>query len=155
MQNDASGNNNGLAGGADETVARTLIDSFTTDMRVATHRLVADEPADKGGNGLGPSPYDLLSAALAACTGMTLRMYATRKNLPLRSVTVRVRHGKVHAEDCLDCESDASHVDEFRREIAIEGELDAEQRHRLLEIAEMCPVHRSLRGEIKIRTELA
>lgn len=154
MQNGNQGDNNALDGSADESVARTLIDSFTTEMRVATHRWVADEPAAQGGNGLGPSPYDLLAAALAACTSMTLKMYATRKSLPMTSVTVRVKHGKVHAKDCTDCESGAARIDEFRREISIEGSLSDSERQRLLEIAEMCPVHRTLHSEIKIRTTL-
>jgi putative redox protein len=154
MQNGRPTDNSKLAGAPDAAVARTLIDSFTTELDIAGHRLVADEPADKGGNGLGPSPYDLLAAALAACTGMTLKMYAARKNLPLASVTVRVTHDKIHAEDCSDCTSDKAKVDEFRREIVLEGGLDEEQRARLLEIAEMCPVHRTLHGEIRIRTAL-
>lgn len=155
MQNEAAGDKRGLDGGPDESVARTLIDSFATELAVATHSLVADEPADRGGTGLGPSPYDLLSAALASCTSMTLKMYATRRSLPLESVTVRVRHDKLHIEDCADCESESSRVDEFRREISLEGDLDDAQRQRLLEIAEKCPVHRTLQSEIRIRTALA
>ncbi len=155
MQNDDAGDNRRLTGSADESVARTPIDSFTTDLSVATHAMVADEPADKGGHGLGPTPYDLLSAALASCTSMTLRMYASRKSWPLKSVTVRVRHGKRHIDDCADCTSDASQIDEFRREIALEGPLDEGQRQRLFEIADKCPVHRTLQGEIKIRTTQA
>ena len=154
MQNEETGDNRRLTGAADESVARTLIDSFTTELQVATHRMVADEPAGKGGNGLGPSPYDLLAAALASCTSMTLKMYAARKTLPLESVTVSVRHGKVHIDDCADCTSDASHIDEFRRVISLEGDLDERQRQRLLEIADKCPVHRTLESEIRIRTVL-
>jgi uncharacterized OsmC-like protein len=155
MQNDPLTDNTRLEGSADEAIARTLIDSFTTELSIATHAFVADEPAAAGGNGLGPSPYDLLSAALASCTSMTLRMYATRKSWPMKSATVRVRHQKAHIKDCLDCESDRSHVDEFRREIELEGDLTDEQRRRLLDIAEKCPVHRTLGSEIRITTALA
>ncbi len=154
MQNEKTSDNRRLEGDPKESVARTLIDSFTTELQVATHRMVADEPAEKGGNGLGPSPYDFLAAALASCTSMTLRMYATRKALPLESVKVSVRHDKVHADDCADCTSDASRIDEFRRVVSLAGDLDPDQRQRLLEIADKCPVHRTLQSEIRIRTVL-
>ena len=135
-------------------VARTLSSGFRTDIRAGGHALVADEPLSVGGNNLGPTPYDLLSAALAACTSMTLQMYARHKKLPLESATVSVVHDKVHAEDCEDCESGAGKIDEFRRSITLVGELDQEQRARMLEIADRCPVHRTLHGEIKVRSEL-
>lgn len=143
-----------LRGNTDEVVARTFIDGFRTDVIAGDHALVADEPLDVGGTNLGPSPYDLLSAALASCTSMTLKMYAARKNLDLSAVTVRVRHGKIHAEDCSDCESKGGNIDEFQRELTIDGNLDATQRARLLEIADKCPVHRTLHSEIKVRTRL-
>ena len=138
-----------------EVAARTLGGSFRTEINAGGHALVADEPAAVGGGDGGPSPYDLLSAALASCTSMTLMMYAKHKGLDLASVTVRVRHDKIHAKDCEDCESTGGRIDEFRRELEIEGALTDEQRQRMLEIADRCPVHRTLHGEVKVRTTLA
>ena len=144
-----------LRGHAGEVAARTFIDGFRTDVVTGDHALVADEPLKVGGTNLGPTPYDLLSAALATCTTMTLKMYATHKKLDLDSVTVRVRHDKVHADDCRDCESRAGKIDEFQRELTLDGDLDDAQRARLLEIADKCPVHRTLHEEVKVRTRLA
>ena len=137
-----------------EVVATTFTDSFRTELNVGPHSLIADEPASVGGTNLGPSPYGLLSAALASCTSMTLKMYATFKKLDLRSAQVRVWHRKIHAEDCADCESADGKIDEFRREITLDGDLTADQRQRLLEIADRCPVHRTLHSEVKVRSEL-
>lgn len=143
------------ATGDHETAARTRIGGFRTDIVAGGHALVADEPASVGGTDAGPSPYDLLSAALAACTSMTLKMYASHKKIDLDSATVRVRHGKVHAKDCKDCESSEGRVDQFERELVLTGDLTQEQRQRMLEIADRCPVHRTLHGEVKVRTALA
>jgi putative redox protein len=118
------------------------------------HELVVDEPADVGRDG-GPTPYDLILAALGSCTSMTLRLYAQRKGLPLDDVEVRLSHQRIHARDCADCDTDKPMIDEITVRIALRGPLDEEQRRRLLEIAEKCPVHRTLSGEIKIRTSLA
>jgi len=139
---------------AGEVVARTPAHGFRTDVRAGRHELLADEPTSIGGSDLGPTPYDFLSAALATCTSMTLQMYARHKNLPLDSATVRVMHDKIHAEDCKDCESGSGKIDEFRRTITLEGELTDAQRERMLEIADRCPVHRTLHGEVKVRSEL-
>lgn len=144
-----------LQGAGNEVVARTFIDAFRTELLAAGHELVADEPASVGGTGLGPSPYDLLSSALATCTSMTLKMYATRKELDVRSITVRVSHGKIHAKDCGDCETTAGRIDEFQRTIELDADLTETQTERMLQIADMCPVHRTLQGEIKVRTVLA
>lgn len=138
-----------------EVVARTFSDGFRTDVRAGKHHLLADEPVAVGGTDLGPTPYDLLSAGLATCTTMTLKMYATHKKLKLNSVTVRVTHGKIHAEDCADCESDSGQIDQFRRRISVDGDLNDEELARLLEIADRCPVHKTLHNEIKIRTQLS
>mgnify|MGYP001814222513 CR=1 FL=1 len=138
-----------------ETAARTHAGGFRTEVIAGGHALVADEPASVGGTGEGPSPYDLLSAALAACTSMTLKMYASHKKLDLDSATVRVRHGKVHAKDCEDCESAEGRIDQFERELSLAGALTDEQRKRMLEIADRCPVHRTLHSEVKVRTALA
>ena len=116
------------------------------------HRFLADEPVEVGGADSGPNPYDLLLAALGACTAMTLRLYAERKALPLERVTVRLRHAKIHAADCATCESKEGMIDRIEREIAIEGALDPDARARLLEIADKCPIHRTLTSEIDIAT---
>ena len=126
------------------------------EIRVGRHRLRADEPVAVGGADTGPTPYDLLAAALGACTAMTLRLYAGRKRWPLERTTVEVRHGKIHAEDCADCETKGgARVDRFVRRLVLEGPLDPEQRARLLAIADKCPVHRTLEGSSRIETELA
>lgn len=144
-----------LAAAADEVVARTFVDGFRTDVQAGNHALLADEPRSVGGTDQGPTPYDLLSAALAACTTMTLRMYANFKKLALTSATVRVRHGKIHAEDCVDCETKEGKIDEFSRVLDLEGDLTDAERQRMLEIADRCPVHRTLHGEVKVRTRLS
>lgn len=138
-----------------EVYARTTIDSFATDVRAGHHSFVADEPIAVGGTDTGPTPYDLLAAALATCTSMTLKMYARHKKLDLRSATVRVTHGRIHAEDCEDCSKHEGMIHQFRRQLRLVGDLDNEQRQRMLEIADRCPVHKTLHDEIKIRTQLA
>jgi putative redox protein len=125
---------------------------FQQEITAGAHRLLADEPVDAGGTDSGPNPYDLLLAALGACTAMTLRLYAERKALRLDRVAVRLRHAKVHAADCEACESRDGKVDRIEREIVLEGELDAQQRARLLEIADKCPIHRTLTSGVDIAT---
>jgi putative redox protein len=127
---------------------------FAEAVRIGDHVLAADEPVSAGGTNTGPSPYDYLLAALGACTAMTLRMYARQKNWPLQKVRVRLKHDKIHATDCADCETKEGKVDHIDRQIVLEGPLDEAQRQRLLEIADRCPVHRTLTSEIKIRTRL-
>ena len=128
--------------------------SFQQEVLVGPHRLLADEPKSVGGTDTGPTPYDLLLAGLGACTTMTVRMYADRKKLPLERITATLRHDKIHAKDCEDCETRDGKIDEIRREIELVGDLDDAQRARLMEISEKCPVHRTLHSEIKIRTQL-
>jgi putative redox protein len=128
---------------------------FGQAIRAGRHRLEADEPVAVGGEDSGPTPYGLLLASLGACTSMTLRLYARRKELPLQHVSVRLRHSKVHASDCEDCEAHQPRVDRIERAIELVGDLDAVQRRRLLEIAERCPVHRTLAGEVRVETRLA
>jgi putative redox protein len=108
---------------------------------------VADEPSGVGGTDAGPTPYDYLLGALGSCTAMTLRMYADRKEWPLDSVTVRLSHGKIYADDCANCETETGKIDRIEREIELEGDLDDAQREKLLEIADKCPVHRTLTSE--------
>ncbi len=134
-------------------VARTE-QGFKTDILANGFAITADEPLSVGGTNLGPTPYDLLASALATCTSMTLRMYADRKKIKLDNVTTEVRHAKVHQEDCETCETN-SKIDQFTRVIHLEGELSAEQRQRMLEIADRCPVHRTLESSSKILSELA
>jgi putative redox protein len=136
-------------------VRETGIGKFQQEIAVGPHRLLSDEPVAAGGGDSGPSPYDLLCAALGACTAMTLRLYAEGKKLPLERVGVALRHGKVHAEDCGECETREGRVDRIERVIELEGPLDASARARLLEIADKCPVHRTLRGEVIVPTRLA
>jgi putative redox protein len=125
-----------------------------TEIQVNNHSLVADEPVAAGGTNLGPTPYDYLVAALGACTSMTLRMYADRKGWPLESTSIRLKHQKIHAIDCQDCELKEGVLDKIEREIELDGPLDHEQRQRLIKIADRCPVHRTLRSEIIIDTHL-
>ncbi|MBI3129608.1 MAG: alpha/beta fold hydrolase [Candidatus Tectomicrobia bacterium] len=133
-------------------VAETGEGKFTQSVRAGKHSLRADEPRSSGGDDAGPSPYDFLLAGLGACTSMTIRMYADRKKWPLEGVRVVLRHAKIHAEDCETCETKEGKVDRIEREIALSGDLDGEQRKRLIEIAEKCPVHRTLESEISIVT---
>src|SRR5262245_5375584 len=136
-------------------VAETRASRLQQAVTVGPHHLIADEPVRVGGQDSGPNPYDLLLAALGACTAMTLRLYAERKNLPLERVEVRLRHGRIHAADCADCETREGMIDQIDRSVALTGELDADQRRRLMEIADRCPVHRTLTSEVKIRTREA
>ena len=123
-------------------------------VRAGRYVLRADEPEAYGGNDSGPSPYDLLLASLGACTSMTIRMYADMKQLPLERVTVRLKHEKIHAQDCADCETREGRIDKIEREIELTGALDGTQRAKLLEIANKCPVHRTLHSEVYIPTTL-
>jgi len=118
------------------------------------HSLIADEPKSVGGTDAGPTPYDLMLGALGACTSMTIRMYADRKQIPLEGVKVRLRYSKVHAVDCVDCETKVAKIDHVDREIELIGPLDDEQRQRLLAIADRCPVHRTMTSKIDIVTRL-
>ena len=127
---------------------------FAQEIVSGTHRLFSDEPVTQGGTDKGPSPYELLLAALGSCTSMTLRMYADRKGWPLEGVSVRLRHEKIHAEDCAECETREGLVDFIEKDLSLEGPLDDAQRQRLLEIADRCPVHRTLISEIRIETRL-
>lgn len=128
--------------------------TLTQDITMGPHQLQADEPPSAGGADTGPTPYDLLLAALGACTSMTLRMYANRKKLPLESVEVTLKHSRVHAKDCENCEKENGRVDWIQRDIDLVGDLDDAQRKRMMEIADMCPVHRTLLNEIRIETTL-
>jgi len=137
------------------SVAETRGGKFQAEVVSGAHRLMADEPVSYGGLDTGPSPYDLLSAALGACTSMTLRMYADHKKIDLDRVTVHVRHGKVHAQDCSDCgEGRDGKIDRFERELVLEGDLDEDTRKRLTEIADKCPVHKTLEHEAVVVTTL-
>jgi putative redox protein len=148
--------------GATVTESRTLRDAVVVTesgtgpygqrIAVGGHQLFADEPAAVGGADSGPTPYDLLLAGLGACTAITVRMYAERRGWPLRHITVRLRHRRIHASDCAGCETRTGQLDHIEREIHFDGELTDEQRARLLDIAERCPVHRTLHAEVLVST---
>ena len=135
-----------------DVIVRGDAAGFAQEIVVGPHRLTADEPIEVGGTDTGPSPYDLLLAALGSCTSMTVAWYARTKKWPLESVTVTLRHSKIHAADCRDCETKEGKIDRIEREIHLVGTLDPEQKKKLLEIADKCPVHRTLRSEIDIQT---
>ena len=128
-------------------------DGFTQEVQAGRHALIADEPIKVGGHDLGPTPYDYVLAGLGACTSMTLRMYANHKKWPLEGVEVTARHSRVHATDCEDCEP-GSKLDRFERDLVVTGPLSEEQRARLVEIANRCPVHRTLEAKAEIVTRL-
>lgn len=143
------------AGSGDVVVTETRRGAFEQSVTVGRHRMLADEPVSVGGMDSGPSPYDLLLAALGSCTAMTVRMYADRKELPLERVSVALRHSKIHAADCEQCETVQGQVDRIERTIAFEGALSAADRARLLQIADKCPVHRTLTSEVDIVTAVS
>lgn len=137
-----------------QVVANLGEDGFTTQMRAGRHYFTLDEPKSFGGEDLGPSPYEMLSAGLAACTSMTIQMYARRKKWPLQNVETHVNHQKSHAVDCENCERNSAKIDIFEREIVLKGNLDEPQQQKLLEIADKCPVHRTLSNKVSINTHL-
>ncbi len=124
---------------------------YTNLVRSGKHFLIADEPVDVGGKDMGPSPYDLLAASLAACKSMTMRMYANQKKWPVERIAVSVKHDRIHAEDCADCEARDAKIDTFTVGITLEGDLDKAQRARMIEVSGKCPVHRTLMSRINIR----
>ena len=141
------------AAGPREVLVSGDAKGFTQEIIVGPHQLTADEPKDMGGDDEGPTPYDLLLAALGSCTSITVTMYAQRKGWPLQGVSTRLRHSRIHAEDCAECETKEGRLDHIELEISLEGPLlSDEQRTKLLEIAEMCPVHRTLVTENVVST---
>jgi len=133
------------------TVAEAGTGKYTQDITAGNHRLVADEPRPIGDDA-GPTPYDLLLAALGSCTSMTVRMYAERKGWPLERVRVTLRHSRIHAEDCAECETTKGMISHIDRDVELIGKLDDTQRQRLMQIADRCPVHQTLTSEIDITT---
>jgi putative redox protein len=136
-------------------VVRGAASGFAQEIVAGGHPLLSDEPVTAGGTDVGPTPYDLLLAALGSCTSMTAGLYARRKAWPLESVTVRLTHSRIHAEDCANCETQEGMLDRIDVVIELHGPLTQEQRTRLLEITERCPVHQTLQSEINIRSRLA
>jgi uncharacterized OsmC-like protein len=127
-------------------------EGFVPEILARGHSILADEPSSVGGTDLGPTPYDLLAAALGACTTMTLQMYARRKKWPLEEVSVRLEHQKLHAKDQEECPDRAPRLVALQRDVTLEGPLDDEQRSRLMEIADRCPVHRTLSAGVVVET---
>jgi uncharacterized OsmC-like protein len=154
MNEHAQGQVNDQGEGPREVIVRGGAAGFAQEIAAGPHRLAADEPTAVGGTDTGLNPYDLLLASLGSCTSMTIALYARRKHWPLEAVTVRLRHAKIHAADCRDCETKEGIIDRIERDIELAGPLTGEQRARLLEMAGKCPVHRTLESEIDIRTRL-
>jgi uncharacterized OsmC-like protein len=136
-------------------VRETRASKFQNTISVGPHHLIADEPRAAGGDDSGPGPYDFLLSALGACKSMTMRLYADRKSFPLERATVTLSHSKIYAKDCAECETREGMLDEIKVAIGLEGPLDDDQRKRILEIADKCPVHRTLTSEIRIVTRAA
>lgn len=125
---------------------------FAQKVEMGKHSFAVDEPVSYGGTDTGASPYDLLLAALGSCTSMTIGLYARKRKWPLEKITISLRHAKIHARDCDDCETQEGKVDRIWREIHLTGDLSDEQRAKLMEIADKCPVHQTLTSEINIKT---
>jgi len=125
---------------------------YTQRITAGEHVFLADEPVSNGGGDAGPNPYDLLLSALGTCTAMTVRMYADRKGIPLERTTIRLRHDRIHAQDCEECETEKGLLSQITRDIHLEGDLTDDQRAKLMAIADRCPVHRTLTSEIVVRT---
>jgi putative redox protein len=138
----------------DQVITRIGRSGYVTEIMAAGHGLVADEPVSGGGTDMGPAPFDLLMAGLGTCKAMTLRMYSDRKQWPLEAVTVRLNHKKIDAADCETCQTKEGKLDQFDCEIDLSGELDDQQKQRLLQIADRCPVHRTLHSEIVVKSKL-
>ncbi len=135
-------------------VTKTSTSAFKTKITAGKHTFYSDEPKEVGGSDTGPSPYEILISALGACTGMTLTMYARRKSIPLKSITVYMRHDKVYAEDCAEADKPTCKIDVIHREIELVGKLTKEQRKSLLDIANKCPVHKTLTSGLNVKTKL-
>ena len=148
-------NANAANEGSGAVIVRGSASGFAQNVEAGRHQLKSDEPLEVGGTDTGLSPYDLLLAALGSCTSMTVAMYARRKQWPLEDVTVRLKHSRIHAADCADCETKQGMLDRIELEIVLTGPLTEDQRVRILEIANKCPVHRTLTSEIKIESWLA
>jgi uncharacterized OsmC-like protein len=133
-------------------IVRGTAADFAQKIEIGSHRLSADEPVAFGGTESGPSPYDLLLAALGSCTSMTIGLYARKRKWPLENITVSLRHFKIHAADCEECETKEGRIDRIEMEIHVDGALTGEQRAKLMEIAGKCPVHQTLTSEINIKT---
>ena len=141
-----------ISNGPPHVIVRGRAAGFAQEIEIGPYRLKGDEPVAFGGTDTGPSPYDFLLAALGTCTSMTISLYARRKGWPLDSVTVSLYHSKIHAADCAECETREGKIDRIEREIQLTGALTTEQRAKLMEIANLCPVHRTLTSEINIVT---
>lgn len=133
-------------------IVRGTAGDFAQKIEIGTHRIDADEPVSFGGTDSGPSPYDLILSALGACTSMTIGLYARKRRWPLEKITVSLRHSKIHAKDCEECETKEGRIDRIELEIHLDGALTNEQRAKLMEIAEKCPVHQTLTSEINIKS---
>ena len=125
---------------------------FAQKVEVGSQHIIADEPVSYGGTDTGPSPYDLILAALGSCTSMTIGLYARKRSWPLEKITVSLRHSKIHAQDCEECETKEGRIDRIEMEIHLDGALSDEQRTKLLEVAGKCPIHQTLTHEINIKT---
>jgi putative redox protein len=145
---------NGEGSAEGVVTVRGAVDRLVQEITAGAHRLTSDEPASAGGTDTGATPYDLLLAALGSCTSMTVGMYAKRKQWPLKHVTVRLRHSRVHVQDCANCETSEAKLALIECEIELEGPLDQDQRDRLLTIANRCPIHLTLTSRIDIQTRL-
>jgi uncharacterized OsmC-like protein len=148
-----SGNTSGGTVGAADVIVRGKGDGFLQEITSAAHHFKADEPASVGGTDSAPTPYDYLLAGLGACTSMTVGLYARRKKWPLEDVKVELRHSRIHANDCADCETKEGMLDRVEMNVNLTGDLTPEQRAKLLEVAGKCPVHRTLKSEIEIKVQ--